>query len=65
MEVGTWLGRQRRRRLEPRFQLGLFCVRQHPQGTAHVGAVMIVHLAFALQLADKQGNAGSFGKMKL
>jgi Transposase DDE domain len=32
---------------------------------AHVGAVMIVHLAFATQLAAKQRKAGSFGKMKL
>lgn len=32
---------------------------------AHVGAVMIVHLAFATQLAQKQQHEGSFGKMKL
>ena len=32
---------------------------------AHVGAVMIVHLAFATQLAKQQQNEGSFGKMKL
>jgi hypothetical protein len=32
---------------------------------AHVGAVLIVHLAFALLLAGKQQGAGSFGKMKL
>jgi Transposase DDE domain/Transposase domain (DUF772) len=32
---------------------------------AHVGAVLIVHLAFATQLARKQQNSGSFGKMKL
>jgi Transposase DDE domain/Transposase domain (DUF772) len=32
---------------------------------AHVGAVMIVHLAFATQLARQQQNEGSFGKMKL
>ena len=32
---------------------------------AHVGAVMIVHLAFATQLAKQQHNEGSFGKMKL
>jgi Transposase DDE domain/Transposase domain (DUF772) len=32
---------------------------------AHVGAVMIVHLAFATQLARQQRNEGSFGKMKL
>jgi hypothetical protein len=32
---------------------------------AHVGAVMIVHLAFATRLAQKQQNEGSFGKMKL
>jgi hypothetical protein len=31
---------------------------------AHVGAVMIVHLAFATQLAKQQQNEGSFGKMK-
>jgi len=32
---------------------------------AHVGAVMVVHLAFATQLARQQQNEGSFGKMKL
>jgi hypothetical protein len=32
---------------------------------AHVGAVMIVHLAFATQMAQQQQNEGSFGKMKL
>lgn len=32
---------------------------------AHVGAVLIVHLAFATQLARQQRNEGSFGKMKL
>ncbi len=32
---------------------------------AHVGAVMVVHLAFATQLARRQGNEGSFGKIKL
>jgi hypothetical protein len=32
---------------------------------AHVGAVMIVHLAFATQLARQQQNEGSFGRMKL
>lgn len=32
---------------------------------AHVGVVMIVHLAFATQLAQQQQNEGSFGKMKL
>jgi hypothetical protein len=32
---------------------------------AHVGAVLIVHLAFAMQLAAKQQKEGSFGKMKL
>ena len=32
---------------------------------AHVGAVLIVHLAFATQLAQRQQNAGSFGRMKL
>jgi hypothetical protein len=32
---------------------------------AHVGAVLIVHLAFGTQLARKQQNSGSFGKMKL
>ena len=32
---------------------------------AHVGAVMIVHLAFATVLAEQQKNSGSFGKMKL
>jgi hypothetical protein len=32
---------------------------------AHVGAVMVVHLAFATQLARQQRNEGSFGKMKL
>jgi hypothetical protein len=32
---------------------------------AHVGAVLVVHLAFATQLARRQQNEGSFGKMKL
>jgi hypothetical protein len=32
---------------------------------AHVGAVMVVHLAFATHLARQQRNEGSFGKMKL
>lgn len=32
---------------------------------AHVRAVMIVHLAFATQLAAKQQNQGTFGKMKV
>ena len=32
---------------------------------AHVGAVMVVHLAFATQLARQQRNEGSFGRMKL
>jgi hypothetical protein len=32
---------------------------------AHVGAVLVVHLAFATQLARQQRNEGSFGKMKL
>jgi IS5 family transposase len=32
---------------------------------AHVGAVMVVHLAFATALARQQQNEGSFGKMKL
>ena len=32
---------------------------------AHVGAVMVVHLAFATQLARQQQNEGSFGRMKL
>jgi hypothetical protein len=32
---------------------------------AHVGAVMVVHLAFATQLARRQRNEGSFGKLKL
>jgi hypothetical protein len=32
---------------------------------AHVGAVLIVHVAFATQLAWRQQKEGSFGKMKL
>lgn len=32
---------------------------------AHVGAVMIVHLAFARQLAARQENVGPFGTMRL
>jgi len=32
---------------------------------AHVGAVMVVHLAFATQLAVRQKNEGTFGKMRV
>ena len=33
--------------------------------TPHVGAVMVVHLAFATLLAQTERREGSFGKMKL
>jgi hypothetical protein len=32
---------------------------------AHVGAVMIVHVAFATQLARQQQNEGAFGRMNV
>lgn len=32
---------------------------------AHVGAVMVVHLAFATLLARTERREGSYGKMKL